>query len=676
MNTPLMERKIFLEKELEKNDKLYNLGKPEITDTEYDKMFFELKDINKSLNIENDIKITSDSTSGKEKIKHINKTLSLDKVKELTDLRKWLEKMPQECSFVVQLKMDGLTINDNRNIYPGEKMILSTRGDGTLGENVTENLKEIVSIPVISTDDKMIVRGEAIIPFEDFERVNKNGEYASPRNLASGTINGKDTTLAKERGVKFIAFDLVESEFDTPTEITAIDELKKLGYQTVETWDFGKNTEEARNKIIDFCSTYNDKERSKLPYLIDGLVIKVNEYALRKELGETNKHPKWAIAFKFESQNAITKLIDVRWQLGRSGILTPVGILEPCDIDGVEISKASLANLNNIEARDILLNDFVLVERANDVIPKITQAVKKDQRTDLNKKIEAVEKCPICGSETIVVFNNENKAVYCSEKENCRGVEVEKLKYFVGKDVMNIRDLGDETIETLYNMNYIKRIDDLYLLKYVETLKEENGFGKRSIEKMIENIEATKNRPNSFSKSLLGLSIPNVGNKVTEHLAATYTDFETLYEKHLNKTLYNELIQVDGFGEVIVASVENIFTPKNLDILKYLQRYGVVLKEEKEDVTFEIDGVELKTDFFPLKDLSIVITGKLSTSRKEFEKMIEVFGGKLSKTVNSKTDFLVVGGDKDKEANSSKYKKAVSLNTAIISEEELLAKTK
>ncbi|MEC3272621.1 NAD-dependent DNA ligase LigA [Bacillus thuringiensis] len=667
----MIEHKIKqLREEVMKHDLLYDEGTPIITDSEYDQMYYELVSLEEKhpeFSDENSPtkRIYSVVVDSLKKVKHSTPMLSQDKGHTEEDIVKFANKSDDEI--IVGDKEDGLTIvlKYNNGIY----YEASTRGDGYIGEDVTHTVRTITNLPKkISFKGYLEVRAESVIPFSEFERINVDGKYKSPRNLVSGSVRTLNANIAKERGLSIIAFDLVKAEgitFEKDTE--QLEFLKEQGFNVVPYKVF-KNTPEGIKELIQYCLTYNKKVRPTIPHMIDGLVLKFNNLAVRESLGYTSKFPRWGFAFKFDSLDATTKLLNIVETVGKSGQITPNGIFEPVEIDGVTIQKASLANYDNIKERDIRIGDTIVVARANDVIPQIVSAV-TELRDGTEKEILPPTCCPVCKGE--VVKEEDNVHYFCINS-TCSAQQERILKHFVSRNAMNIDGLGAKTVETFYEKGILSSISDIYTLKdNLDKLSVLRGFGEKKIQKMLSGIEESKHVP--LSKFLYALAIPNVGSSTGKDIAKKFKTMRHLIELSKDPVvLKTELMKIDGIGETVASSMVSYFEEShNIELIEFLYSIGFTMMEEVEEI---IASEEIEGKIF-------VITGSLSKPRNDIKKEIEARGGKVSGSVSAKTNFLVLGGYNhvtgelpEKETNSSKYKNAVKFECPIISEEELFAK--
>lgn len=669
----MIEQKIKqLREEVMKHDLLYDEGTPIITDSEYDQMYYELVSLeekhpefaDKNSPTKRIYSVVVDSLK---KVKHSTPMLSQDKGHTEEDIVKFANKSDDEI--IAGDKEDGLTIvlKYNNGIY----YEASTRGDGYIGEDVTHTVRTIRNLPKkISFKGYLEVRAESVIPFSEFERINVDGKYKSPRNLVSGSVRTLNANIAKERGLSIIAFDLVKAEgitFEKDTE--QLEFLKEQGFNVVPYKVF-KNTPEGIKELIQYCLTYNKEVRPTIPHMIDGLVLKFNNLAVRESLGYTSKFPRWGFAFKFDSLDATTKLLNIVETVGKSGQITPNGIFEPVEIDGVTIQKASLANYDNIKERDIRIGDTIVVARANDVIPQIVSAV-TELRDGTEKEILPPTCCPVCNGE--VVKEEDNVHYFCINS-TCSAQQERILKHFVSRNAMNIDGLGAKTVETFSEKGILSSISDIYTLKdNLDKLSVLRGFGEKKIQKMLAGIEESKHVP--LSKFLYALAIPNVGSSTGKDIAKKFKTMRHLIELSKDPiVLKTELMKIDGIGETVASSMVSYFEEShNIELIEFLYSIGFTMMEEVEEI---IASEEIEGKIF-------VITGSLSKPRNDIKNEIEARGGKVSGSVSAKTNFLVLGGYNhvtgelpEKETNSSKYKNAVKFECPIISEEELFEKMK
>ena len=670
-----------LRKEIEKHNNLYyNEDNPIISDMEYDKLIRELRDleeINPNLKVEYEIK-NSKVGSGREKsenenvsptekiggiasekfskVRHRVPMLSLSNtynISEIEDFDKRVKKIidvKKKIDYVLELKLDGLSIS---LIY--ENGVLKqgiTRGDGQIGEDVTENIMEIESIPKkLKEPISLEVRGEVILPISEFGRINQEREdegedvFANPRNAAAGTIRQLDKSIVKERKLDCYLYYLVNAEeYGMKTHKESIEYIEKLGFKTTKIFelynDFGK-----LEKAIDIWRT----KREKLDYETDGLVIKVNEFEHYDELGYTTKSPRWAIAYKFPAEQVKTKLYDVTFQVGRTGVVTPVAELEAVNLSGSVVKRASLHNFDEIRRKEIKIGDNVIIEKAAEIIPQVVNVVFEDRKGD-EKDIEVPTNCPICDSE--LVKEEGQVALKCLNPQ-CPEKVKREIAYFVSRDAMNITGLGEKIVEKFIELGKIKTVVDIYSLKdYAEELENLEKMGKKSVENLINSIEESKKQ--GFSKVLYALGIPFVGKFNANLLTKNYNSIELLKEKSIE-----DLLEIKGIGDKVAVAVHTYLNDENnWAKIVALKEIGLQFEAEKAE--------EEKIEDNPIKGKSFLATGKLEKyKRNDIKDIILAKGGNYLSGVTKKLDYLIAG-----EKAGSKLSKAEELGVRVLTEEE------
>lgn len=653
-NIKVKERIDFLTEEVKKHDMLYEQNRPIITDTEYDRLYMELVDLENKYpqyaHPESPTKrIYTVIVEGLNKVSHDAPMLSQDKVTTEEGLLKFCNKANDKV--LVQQKLDGLTI-----VLTYENGLLKmavTRGDGYVGEDVTHTVNTIRNIPKsIEFKNKLAVRMEVIVPYAEFERINVDGKYSNPRNLASGTVRQLDASIASERNLKGIVFDLVTAEgMEFTEDLQMLEFLKSQGFDVVP-YEVFENTDEGIKSLINYCLNYNNTIRKILEYMVDGLVLKFNNLAVRDKLGYTSKFPRWGCAYKFESMDATTKLRRVVWQVGKTGQYSPVAEFDTVTIDGVNINRATLHNYDNIVDKDIRIGDTIIVARANDVIPQVVQSI-KELRTGEEQIIEKPQTCCECGAP----IEEEGANLFCTGL-NCKPQLERKLQHFVSRNAMNIDGLGSKTIVQLLENNIISNLVDIYKLeeKKDEILKLE-GFGQKKYEKMIKGIEASKKNP--LSRVLHGLSIRQIGESSAKDMAKEFVTMDAILESANDKVTFKErLLTVKDFGEIVSNSVVDFFSnSNNIDTIKQLQALGLEMKEEVKEVVNNEN---------PLFGKIVVVTGTLTSwDRKGIKEFIQNHGGKVTGSVSKKTDFVLYG-----ESAGSKLDKANELGIKTLNEDE------
>lgn len=654
------------------NNLYYNEDNPVISDMEYDFLIRELKELEKNypefLGNEEDgessptEKIGGIASEKFSKVQHRVPMLSLSNtynISEIEDFDKrikkiiWIENVEndsKELEYILELKLDGLSIS---LIYEnGELVQAVTRGDGQVGEDVTENIKEISTVPKkLKENVSLEVRGEIILPISSFNRINQEREdegedvFANPRNAASGTIRQLDKTIVAERGLDCYLYYLVNAEnYGIRTHLESIEYIEKLGFKTTKIFekytDF-KKLEEAIDKWHD--------DRKKLDYETDGLVIKVNNFSLYEILGYTTKSPRWAIAYKFPAEQVKTKLMDVTFQVGRTGVITPVAELEAVNLSGSVVKRASLHNFDEIRRKDIKIGDNVIVEKAAEIIPQVVNVV-FDDRTGEEIKIQEPANCPVCNSE---LAHEEGLVALKCHNPLCPEKVKRQIAYFVSRDAMNISGLGDKIVEKFIELGKIKTIVDIYSLKeYREELENLEKMGQKSVDNLINNIEASKNR--DFSKVLYALGIPFVGKFNANLLTKNFKNIENLK----NQSIEN-LLAVKGIGNKVAIAVNTFLNNEN--------NWKVIIDLQNIGLQFAINESDLKEIANnPIKGKNFLATGKLKKyKRNDIKDIILSKGGNYLSAVSKNLDFLIAG-----EKAGSKLEKAEKLGVRVLTEEE------
>ncbi len=637
----------------------YTLDNPSITDQEYDAYYDELVRLetnNPSL-VRPDsptVRIGGEIISEFKKVNHEIPLMSLGDIFNEEEVRAFdtrIRKTIPKPEYVCELKIDGLSVS---LLYINGKLVRgATRGDGTTGEDITHNVKTIKTIPLsLPVDIDIEVRGEIYMPKKSFEELNgerrKNGEkeFANPRNAAAGSIRQLDSKIAAERNLDAFLYHMPEApNYGIDSHFESLNYMKEL------TFIVNPNIKKVSNvdEILEYINYWHE-HRPELPYEIDGVVIKVDNFDDQKKLGYTAKVPKWAIAYKFPPEEVLTKLKNIEFCVGRTGKITPRADLDPVRLAGSIISSVTLHNEDYIKDKEIMIGDVISIHKAGDVIPEVV-AVKKERRTGEEIPFKMATNCPICGEK--LVRKEEESAWYCLNK-NCDARNIEGLIHFASRDAMNLDGFGDAIIEDFYNIGHLHRVDEFYTLSsHKEALQELEGFGEKSINNLLESIENSKN--NSLERLLFGLGIRHVGKKTALILAQYYHTLDNLMN-----TTYDELKNIPDVGDIIAKSIVEYFNEeKNKELIKSLRslnlNFAYIGKEKQLD-----DNFNGKT---------FVLTGTLSIARDEAKEMIELRGGKVTSSVTSKTDVVVVG-----ENPGSKYDKAVSLNTTIWDEAEFLSK--
>lgn len=662
----IKERIDRLVKELnEHNYKYYVLAQPVISDFEFDKKLAELTALEREypeyLDPESPTqKVGGDITREFKTVKHKWPMLSLGNTYNEQDLKDFDERVRKaignDFEYVCELKFDGLSIS--LTYENGQLIRAVTRGDGTQGDDVTNNVKTIHTIPKrikgSGFPESFDIRGEVFMHRAAFERLNneriENNEmaYANPRNFASGTLKMQDSSEVAKRPLDCFLYFLYTDKRAYATHWESIDAVKNWGFHVCEHSKLCNSIEE----VLQFIHFWDEK-RFDLSYDIDGIVIKVNNYAQQEELGFTAKSPRWAISYKYKAQEVETILNEVTYQVGRTGAVTPVANLKPVLLAGTTVKRATLHNANEIKRLDLHLGDTVLVEKGGEIIPKII-AVNISKRIASAEAIKYPETCPECGSNLV---RKEGEAVhYCPNDEGCPPQIVGKMQHFISRKAMNIEGLGQETIETFYQRGFIEHISDLYtLFEKEDQLKQLDRFGEKSIRNMIEGIEKSKQMP--FEKVLFGLGIRYVGETVAKKLASHFKDIDSL----MNAS-FDELISVDEIGERIAESLIEYFKePRHREQIELLKNHGLQFEASVVDIVLSSNKLEGK---------SFIISGVFEKhSREELKDLIEANGGKILSSISAKLSYLVAG----ENMGPSKLEKAVKLQIPIISDEDLMA---
>ena len=649
------------------NKKYHDENKSEITDSEYDnlkKKILELEDKHKFLKSKNSpSKIVGYKPSKNfKKILHRVPMLSLANAFGREDLinfeKKILNFLSKKEDFILSYsaepKIDGISAS---LIYKnGEFKIGLSRGDGKEGEDITANLTTIYDIPkkIKSKNfpEEIDIRGEVFIRNSDFE--NLKDKFANPRNAASGSLRQKNPEDTKKIPLKFIAYTFgYQKGLKAKNQTDFLKDLNGWGFKTNP---LNKLVTGVDNLLINYSKI--EKSRTKIDFDIDGIVYKINDFELQKRLGNIANSPRWAIAHKFASNKAISKILSIEIQIGRTGALTPVAKIKPINIGGVVVSNATLHNEDEIDRKDIRIGDLATIERAGDVIPHIL-SVDKSKRDKKSQKFFFPKKCPSCGSKTIKEFNNttkkEDAVRRCSsEGYDCEKIAIEKLKHFVSKDALNIEGFGKKIVENFWNFNLIKLPHDIFNLdfKKIENLE---GWGKLSTENLKYSINQRKNI--SLERLIYSLGIRHIGLENAKILSTYFKSFSN-FINFSNEVNSNDILNIDGIGETQLQSVKNFFDNKiNLNILKELQKN----LEVKDSVAKNKDGL--------LNEKTFMITGKLNgISRAEVKSLIEENSGSLLSTVSKKLNYLIIGDKPTKK----KVDKAIELKITILNQSQFL----
>ena len=626
----------------------YNNSESLISDKQYDDLFDELQLLEQETGIimsNSPTKTVGYEVKSKlEKVKHSHPMLSLDKTKSTDDLIKFSD--GRDC--IISLKLDGLTV---LNTYDNGVLRQSeTRGNGEEGEIITHNAKVFDNLPLnIPFDRKFEIEGEAIITQSAFEKINTTGDYKNCRNLVSGSVRQLDSNITKNRHVRFVAWKI---PFGVTTYSKGFEIAAQYGFEVVPYVKYNSKYDDIEKAIKVLKSIAKEKS-----FPIDGLVITYNNVEYGKSLGMTGHHPKHSLAYKFYDDIYPTKLLDVEFTMGKTGVLTPTAVFKQVEIDGTVVERASLHNISIMKELGIThKGQIVNVFKANQVIPQIDSVEPIDSDDELDV-IEIPTKCPICGSATEIVKDNESEVLICTNPD-CRGKLLGQLSHFVSKNAINIDGLSVQTLQKLIDLGWVKSFPDIYhLFDHKEEMYKLDGFGKKSVDKLLDNIQ--KSRNTELSRFIYALSIPLIGRTASKEIAkACYDDITIFIGMIKSNQLYKLVNDIDGFGDTMLRSLCD-YVKLHMSGIEALSEEFIFAKRECNSSKSDLSG---KT---------FVITGSLShyKNRDELISVIESLGGKISGSVSSKTSFLI---NNDTESNSSKNRKAKELGIPIISESNFL----
>ena len=627
---------------------------PQISDTEYDTLYKQLEKLEENhpeYILENSPtqRVGDRVLDEFEKITHKVPMLSLSNTFSTEDLRDFdarISKLVPDHSveYICELKIDGLAISIK---YENGRLVsAATRGDGSVGEDVTENIKTIFSIPKVLKDNRTFeVRGEVYLPRKSFELLNSEREsnnevlFANPRNAAAGSLRQLDSKITAKRRLSAFIYSIVGDDSIVSQE-NALNTAKEYNLPVNPNFKLCKNIDE----VIDYINYWTEHKKN-LPYDIDGIVIKVNSYSTQEEVGYTQKSPRWATAYKFPEEELATKLLDVELSVGRTGIITPVAILDPIVISGSTVSKASLHNKDIIEELDIHIGDMVVVKKAGEIIPKVVRVV-RELRTEGSTKYTMPNTCPSCGQQT---YTKENDPFTRCKNPDCPDQNIRRIIHFASRDALNIEGLGDKVVTTLYEKGIIAHTIDLFSLER-EKLISLDRMGEKSVDNLLNAIENSKQ--NSLEKVIFALGILNVGKKAGKILAEKYLNLSNL----MNATL-DELVNLDDVGQITAESILDYLSDENnIKFINDLIKVGMNPQYEVQEVNTD--------NIFAGK--TVVLTGKLvELTRNEAKEYLEKYGAKVTGSVTSKTDLVIAG-----EKAGSKLAKAEQLGIRVINEEE------
>jgi DNA ligase (NAD+) len=652
-----------LRKELhEYNYQYYVLDNTAISDYEFDLKLKELQELENNHPEFYDsnsptLRVGGEVTKEFQSSIHNNPMFSLDNSYSIDELRDWEKRIKkiisQSIEYTCELKFDGVSIN---LLYEEGKLIKAvTRGDGIQGDDVTVNVKTIPTVPLVlkgNYPDRFEARGEIVMPLKGLKKLNEervsNGEepFKNTRNTASGSLKLQDSHEVSKRPLDCLLYSIkVEDDSALDSQFDVLNKAKGWGFNVSKNYTKVKSID----KVYEFVN-YWEENRNKLPYDIDGIVIKVNNFLQQATLGYTSKFPRWALAYKFKPDQAQTKLLSISYQVGRTGSITPVANLTPIELAGTVVKRASLHNSDFINKMDLRINDFVYLEKGGDIIPKIVGIVKEKRGND-STPINYISNCPECKSP--LVKNKDEANHYCMNKNHCSPQIIGRIQHFISRKAMDIDGLGDETVALLVNSRIIKDYSDLYKLKVQDVINLERMAEKSSIN-LIEGIKKSLKIP--FERVLYALGIRYVGSTVAKTLAKHYKNIDRLISSS-----HIELESVDEIGEKIASSVIKFFSDKeNIDMINTLKSYGLQFKLEE-------NNNESRSEILIGK--SIVVSGVFEKySRDELKKLIEINGGKVSSSISKNTSFILAGSN----MGPSKKQKAEVLSVKIIGEEEFI----
>ena len=646
---------------IEHNHNYYDLDKNLISDFEYDNL------INELIKLENQYPEFQDQNSPSRRVggglsdkfnseSHIFQMYSLDNTYSDTELETWFNRIVKliqvdDFEFCCELKYDGASVN---LLYEDGQLVRAlTRGDGYQGDNITNNLKTINSIPLKLKNkffpNKFEIRGEIIIPSDAFNSLNEKRKqiglplFMNPRNTASGSIKLLDSKEVARRPLECFLYSVVSNDININNHSQLLDSARNMGFNVPNYEKVVKGLDAVKKYI-----NYWDINRQNLPFEIDGIVIKVNSIEYQKKLGFTSKFPRWAISYKFKAENLVTKLKSISFNVGRTGAITPVANLEPVLISGSTVKRASLHSFDQMNKLKLRVNDSIFVEKGGEIIPKIT-GIDNTNRGLEEDEIPFPVNCPECNTELIKLESEAN--FFCTNTMNCRPQAIGKIQHFVSRKAMNIDGLGDETIKLLYDKHYLKDISDIYNLDY-DMISKIEGHAKKSVENLKNGIEESKKKP--FQKVLFGMGIRYVGESASKTLVNQIKSID-----ELKKLDVEYLSSIDEIGDKTANSIVDFFkNDLNLDLVNRLISSGLNFTQ-----------ADLVNSSHSLSNLIFVISGVFENhSREELKSLIEKNGGKISSSISSKTNYLLAG----KNIGPSKFNKANELGVPVINEVSLI----
>lgn len=642
----------------EYNEEYYKYNAPSVSDFEYDALLRELSELEAKypefvLDNSPTRHVGDDNEGDLEQIEYDVPMLSLANAfskEEMFEFDARVRSFGVMPTYTCELKIDGIA--SSSHFRKGTFILGATRGNGAVGENITSNMLTIKSLPKSLTKKVDVeVRGEVYMKKSVFDELNRirenNGEepFKNPRNAAGGSLKQLDSSITEKRKLDLFAYTLVNAQnYNVNSQIEALDYIKSLGFEVNSHYAHCKNIDE----VIDYIEKWKES-RKKLDYETDGVVIKVNEFAFQTIIGSTAKSPRWAIAYKFPALEVETKLLDIKFTVGRTGNITPNAILEPVMIAGSLVQRATLNNEDFVTSKDIRIGDIVSVRKAGEIIPEVVK-VNLEKREKDYPKFKMIDLCPVCGSKLV---REKDEAVHYCLNQNCDGRKKANIIYFASKVAMDIETLGEKVVSLLYDLGFLNKITDIYRLKdHRDELIKLEGFGEKSIDVLLENIEKSKNNP--LNRIITSLGIRFVGSKVSKNLCKKFNSLDDFLNANID-----DYLAIKDIGLSTSQSLVKYFW-ENKDLINELMSLGINPK-------VEIDNTNHKDEFV---GKTFVLTGKLETlTREQATKIIEDFGGSVSSSVSSKTSYVLLGKDP-----GSKYDKAIKLKVSIITEEEFIEK--
>lgn len=645
-----MDKKEIIEQLVEKinmyNEHYYTFDNPLISDKEWDKLYAQLEELEREtgyvLKNSPTKKVGGDVLKGFKKVRHAEKLYSLDKCNSFDRLITWITDIKSKFDvkdFSLEYKFDGLRIV--LEYVNGELISAVTRGNGIVGEDVTKQIKTIKSLPKkLEFKGHLVVTGEVVMRKSVFKKYNETAAIPlkNERNAAAGAVRNIDEKITASRNLDAVIYDIISVDDEIISQKQAYDFLRNAGFLT---WDYFKILSDANQ--VEQVIAQAESNKNKLDILIDGMVLKVNDFQKRESIGYTNKFPKWAVAYKFEADEVATILKDVVWQVGRTGKITPVAIVEEVFLAGANVTRATLNNYNDIVRKGVLINSSVFIRRSNEVIPEILGVA---QHFTGSMQIEKPVVCPSCGALLKEIGAN----LFCDNVYNCTPQISQKIVHFCSRNAMNIEGVNEKTVEAFIENFNIKSVADLYDITYDQLLTLE-GYKHKKAQNFIDNVK--KSKQCEFSNLIYALSIEGVGDKTAQDIAKNFDSFDAL----ANASLEN-LIAIDNIGEVVAASIINFFeNDENKKIINSLFEKQITIKYSNKITNHE---------FFTGK--TVVLTGSLKNyTRQDASKLLQNFGANVASSVSAKTDYVIFGDEA-----GSKLEKAVTLGVKTLSEEEFL----